>query len=239
MSYELRDALLIYRSDREGRRSVEGQVPSSFVTKHAVQLSPAGAPILAAGAPLERSDLDSLLKSLRGTVPVEFLPENVLVRTQEAVSWFVPPAIRPMFYAKNKGDDLDKLSGKNFPQPALLFIASQGKLAVRALACKGRPTTATPLFLAPYWNVYDSGDVCLGSTKVPREASVKSLPRWEQSFFESEFTHSNSHKKLTKHPDGFVGLWKSLVGKKKFPVEYMATADETLQQFISRELGTK
>jgi len=137
-----------------------------------------------------------------------------------------------MFYAKGKGDELDQLSGKRFPQPALLFRASEGHLAVRALAEIERPTPKTKLFRAPYWNVYESGDVCLGSTKVPREASVASLPRWEQAFFESEFIHANVAKKLTEFPGGFVAMWKSLIGKKKFPVEHLADAGETLEKFI-------
>jgi PRTRC genetic system protein B len=105
-------------------------------------------------------------------------------------------------------------------------------LDIRALAENKRPTPDTPMYVAPYWNVSDNGSVCLGSTKSPREASVKSLPRWEASFFESEFTHANAHSGLTNHPGGFMGLWLSLIGKKKFPVEYLRDAKETLAKFL-------
>jgi PRTRC genetic system protein B len=139
-----------------------------------------------------------------------------------------------MFYAKENGVELEQLSGKKFPQPALIFRAQAGHLDIRAIAQDERPTPATRLYRAPYWNVNDHGDVCLGSTRVPREATVDSLPRWEHAFFESEFTHSNASSKLTEHPGGFVGLWKSLIGKKKFPAEHLADAKETLAKFINR-----
>lgn len=74
----------------------------------------------------------------------------------------------------------------------------------------------------------------VGSARVPREATIESLKRWEEGFFESEFTHPNAAKKLTEHPGGFIGLWMSLIGKRRFPVEYLADAKETLVQFLQR-----
>jgi PRTRC genetic system protein B len=227
-SFELREALLIYSSDRAMGRT-DG---SAFVTKHAVKLDAKGAPSLLPGSPLGESDIFALIEQLRGAVPSEFLPENVLMRTQETIVWWTPSTIRPMYYVDNKGQELKQLSGKRFPQPALVFRARPGSLDIRALAADERPTPETPLYLAPYWNVSNNGSVCLGTTKVPREASVKSLPRWEEAFFESEFTHANASSSLTKHPGGFIGLWKSLIGKKKFPVEHLCYTKETLAQFI-------
>lgn len=228
-SFELREALLVYSCDRAPGGS--GSV-SSFVTKHPVKQSATGAPSLGAGSPLGESDIVALIEQLRGFLPSEFLPENVLMRTQETIVWWTPSTIRPMYYVDNKGQELKQLSGKRFPQPALVFRARPGSLDIRALAADERPTPETPLYLAPYWNVSNNGSVCLGTTKVPREASVKSLPRWEEAFFESEFTHANASSSLTKHPGGFIGLWKSLIGKKKFPVEHLCYTKETLAQFI-------
>lgn len=234
MSYELREALLVYRSDRQNSTMRSSDVAPTFITKHAIQLSTEGAPTMGPGAVLDKSDLDTLIKGLRGVVPVEFLPPNVLVRTQESIVWWTPAAIRPMFYLKDKSAELDQLSGKRFPQPPLLFRASARNLDVRALSRNERPQLDSPLFRAPYWNVYDTGNICLGSTKIPGDASVASMPQWEHSFFQSEFTHSNASTKLTEHPGGFIGLWKSLAGKKTFPVEHLADAKETLKKFINR-----
>ena len=228
-SFELREARLVYSCDRTPGGS--GSV-SSFVTKHPVKQSATGAPSLGAGSPLGESDIVALIEQLRGSLPSEFLPENVLMRTQETIVWWTAAATRPMFYATSKGPELEQLSGKRFPQPALVLRARAGSLDIRALAENKRPTPDTPMYVAPYWNVSDNGSVCLGSTKAPREASVKSLSRWEASFFESEFTHANAHTGLTKHPGGFMGLWLSLIGKKKFPVEHLRDAKETLAKFL-------
>lgn len=125
-------------------------------------------------------------------------------------------------------------AGKRFPQPPLLFRVQHRSLDIRALRKNERPTLDTKPYRAPYWNVNDGGNVCLGSTRVPRETNLSTLARWEKSFFESEFTHANSAHKLAEHPGGFIGLWKSLIGKPSFPTEYLADAKETLQQFINR-----
>jgi hypothetical protein len=58
---------------------------------------------------------------------------------------------------------------------------------------------------------------------------------WERAFFQSEFTHASGATRLTTHPVGFLGLWKSLAGRRKsFPVEYLTSARETLHEFVSR-----
>src|ERR1700722_12768842 len=94
-SYELREALLVYRRDRAEYSVKHGQAPPMFVTKHAVQRSSTGGVSLGPGATLQKSDLSVLIDGLKGTIPVEFLPPNVLVRTHESIVWWTPPAVRP------------------------------------------------------------------------------------------------------------------------------------------------
>ncbi len=231
LSFELREALLVYRSDRASHHAKN---PDSFVSKHPVHLSSEGVPSLGAGSALGKSDVTDLLRQLQGSLSVEFLPLHVLARTQESIVWWAPAAVRPMFYAKEKGREVALLSGKRFPQPGLVFRAQPGSLEVRAVACPDRPEADTPLYRAPYWNVSDQGGVCLGSARVPREVMIASLPRWEEGFFQSEFTHPNAVKKLTEHPGGFIGLWASLIGRRTFPIECLAGAGETLNQLLQR-----
>jgi PRTRC genetic system protein B len=96
------------------------------------------------------------------------------------------------------------------------------------------PTGRRRFYRAPYWNVSDNGLVCLGDTRTPDGGGVSSLQQWETSFFESAFTHQNSHARLTTHPKGFVGLWRELAGKTSFPERYLASADQTLGQYLGR-----
>ena len=231
LSFELREALLVYRTDREAHHSKN---PGSFVTKHPVHLSSEGVPSLGAGTSMGKSDLIDLLRQLQGSLSVEFLPSHVLARTQDSLVWWAPAAVQLMFYAKEKGREVALLSGKRFPQPGLVFRAQPGNLEVRAVECPDRPEAGTPLYRAPYWNVNDQGGVCLGSARVPREVTIASLPQWEEGFFQSEFTHPNAAKKLTEHPGGFIGLWTSLIGQQIFPTDCLAGAGETLNQFLQR-----
>ena len=67
------------------------------------------------------------------------------------------------------------------------------------------------------------------------------LPGFFHSFYSavgrrilSIFTHAAGAVRLTCHPGGFIGLWRSLVGKKRFPVQYLTDAGETLQDFVAR-----
>jgi hypothetical protein len=69
--------------------------------------------------------------------------------------------------------------------------------------------------------------------RVPDTFDVASIPLWEDAFFQSEFTHAAGAVRLTSHPEGFIGLWRSLVGKKRFPVQYLTDAGETLQEFVA------
>jgi hypothetical protein len=69
--------------------------------------------------------------------------------------------------------------------------------------------------------------------RVPDSSDVASIQLWEDAFFQSEFTHAAGAVRLTSHPGGFIGLWRSLVGKKSFPVQCLTDAGETLQEFVA------
>ncbi len=225
-SYELRDALLVYRRDRKSNGEPGEQ---AFVTHHPVLYRKNEPPGIGPGSALRQESLHSLMDALQETLPFEFLPANVLARTNRLVAWWTPPSVRAMFYPKGEGKEMATLSGMRFPQPGLIFRTEGRSLSVRAVAGEERPTPETALFRAPYWNVGDRGAVCLGSANVPRDLAVSSIPLWERGFFESEFTHPNGAKRLTAHPSGFVGLWKELAGAPRFPREYLADAEQTVE----------
>ena len=94
-----------------------------------------------------------LCSQLRGALPIEFLPSNVLLRSEDSITWWTPASIRRMFYAKEKSSEVAQLSGKRFPQPPLVFRAHKRHLEVRALLRNERPDLQTVLYRAPYWNV--------------------------------------------------------------------------------------
>ncbi len=224
--FELREALLIYHSS--DRRQWESG--SAFVTHHPVTTNGAKKPELGPASPLTVDFIHSLMHSLGGQIPVEFLPDTILARTDRTLAWWTPAQKRPMFFGNTQGD-LQGISGRMFPQPALVWLTLDGALFVRALKESNRPRAETTLAVAPYWNLYESGDVCLGSMRAPKISEVASIPQWEQSFYESKFTHGNVGR-VTRHPGGFEGLWKELAGRDEFPVDSLIELPQTVEEFL-------
>jgi len=221
----LQGALLVYRGRSGG-----------FVTWHEVRRNATeGAPFLGEAQELTTDFVHHLAQRLGASVPTEVFPENVLARTAEIMVWWTPASARTMFFAAHD-KDAHKLNGHRFFQPPLVWKVNSRDLWVRALHQNRRPVAATPLMVAPYWNVDgDTGWTCQGSMRSPEDPSVNATPLWERAFFQSEFTHHTGTKRLTTHPGGFLDLWSSLAGgRRKFPLKYLVSAKETLQEFILR-----
>ena len=106
---------------------------------------------------------------------------------------------------------------------------------VRALAKDERPTAETKLCMAPYWNCYDNGVCCTGSMKIPQEKSVAAIDLWEESFFQSEFTHASGVRKHVRFRGGFLAMWQSLAGEKAFPAKYLVKLPQTLAEFVRND----
>lgn len=203
----------------------------SFASVHEPLRDRAGAPYLDAGRPVTVEFLRTLVRGLGMGTRAEILPSEVLVRTPEITAWWVPAAIRPMFFAETC--DGKTLNAKVFPHPPLVFAIERGsQLAVRALVVNERPGRNTAIAVAPYWNTSPDGSVCLGSMPTPESAALDLLEAWVEGFFRSEFTHPNSPK-LTTHPEGHLGLWRDLSGKDCFPSEWLSAAG-TLEEWLCR-----
>lgn len=207
---QLISAILLYGTERRIR----------MATVHTPMRDPQGGPaILDSGQPLSREFLDRMVQGLGSELPSAFLPSNVLVYSHTLTAWWEPSQVRSMFFASDC--DGRTLDGKRFPHPPLLFAVRRGHLMVWALAEETRPTPESWLYMAPYWNTYDDGSVCHGTMQVPRTLTVENLSQWSHAFFASQFTGSNLNIQQCDHPQGFLGMWRSLVGAKTFPVEYL------------------
>ena len=127
---------------------------------------------------------------------------RVLVRTAEIIVWWSPAREQTMFFS-DRGNDhsLKNMNGKLYPHPPLLFKACGSHLWVRALSKDKRPTAETRLCMAPYWNCYDNGVCCTGSMKIPQEKSVSAIDLWDESFFQSEFTHASGVRRSSKQAE--------------------------------------
>jgi hypothetical protein len=104
-----------------------------FVTRHEV-VHDGDEARLAEGQLMTPQMLIDVMAGLGRSVPVEILPERVLVRTAEMIVWWTSPGERTMFFS-DRGEDplLTKMNGKRYPQPPLLFKACGTNLWIRAL----------------------------------------------------------------------------------------------------------
>jgi PRTRC genetic system protein B len=218
--FKLAEAVLVYRSGGDG----------AFASLHKVQQAEDGIPFLMPGEALTTAFLRTLAQGLGAHAKSEILPDNILARTPDMLVWWSRPRQRVMFFG-GVNEEGRKLNGLLFPHPPLIFKVVGRDLFVRAVATSSRPSPKTPMKTAPYWNT--DIRVCPGSMRVPDTFDVASIPQWENAFFQSEFTHAAGAVRLTSHPGGFIGLWRSLVGRKRFPVQYLADAGETLQEFVA------
>jgi PRTRC genetic system protein B len=192
-----------------------------------------GSPYLGEAEPLTTEFLRALSEGLGAYVAPEILLASVLVRTSELLVWWTRAQRRVLFFSDQS--EAGELNAKQYPVPALVFKVSGGNLSIRALAKDERPRAETKLMTAPLWNCSESGEVCLGTMRVPESSGVDAIDGWERGFFQSEFTHSYGAARLTNFPGGFLTLWCSLAGSKQpFPVQYLTDARETLRHFVER-----
>jgi PRTRC genetic system protein B len=223
LDLKLYQAVLLYKNDHGNRY---------MATVHGVvQQNGDGSPVLGAGQLLSTASLRELARQLGTGCPVEFLPDHIVARTPDLLAWWTPAAVRPMFF--RDGSELEGISGKRLPHPALLFVVRSNVLYVRALFASRKPRPDSKLAAAPYWNIDSNGAVCAGTMRVPKSLTVTSIAAWQQAFFQSEFTHPGGGGRLTKRRGGTTALWRCLAGKQRFPISTLI-GQEPLDQYLKK-----
>lgn len=175
----------------------------------------------AAGQLAGRDQIVNLLRDLLGATETRSLPPaHVLFADSGRMLWYRPSQRRPIFFHTGRKEFDAELRGKSAVYPALLFLAVPGNLYVWALASDERPEANTPVYRAPFLNLYESGHMCAGTSKLPLQVSGDVGP-FERAFFETTFTHSNYRDKLTTHSGGHDGLWRALAHPERqtFPAD--------------------
>ena len=164
--------------------------------------------------------------------PKGILPTNILhVNTSEngSVLWFTKSMKRQLFFTENLG-----ISNGMAEVPAMLWLANKRSLKIFALSSNRRPTEKTELFYAPFFNVYEDGNVCMGTVDVNIQNSnslEEFTKKWEEYFFNSYFSHlMNEHNPIKGN---CVSLWKNLVGTdNSFPKEVLKNANRILKNLL-------
>ena len=182
--------------------------------------------ILAKSLQTDEEKNTAFLKS-KGILPTNILHINPSL-DKGSVLWYTKTQQRQLYFLESLG-----IPNGMVQVPAILWLASKSSLTVFALANDRRPTEKTPLHYAPFFNIYEKGNVCMGtvSIDIKNSASVEEfIQAWEHYFFNSYFSHSLCEN-LTKK--NIVNLWKDLVNTNKpFPKEVLKKNRKTLKNLL-------
>jgi PRTRC genetic system protein B len=221
-------ALLIYQSQLtvkdeygyESDRNAQVYVESYDIGKH-------GQPINA--HPLSMAEMVTFSKLFQATEelksnylkPKGLIPNHVLyldTQSEGYAVWYTQPRQVPLFFVQ----DLQIPSGKAHI-PAMVWKASKSSLSVYALKGKSKPNANTPLYHAPYFNIYEGGNVCMGTVEIAIDRFTRLedfITKWETYFFNSYFSHTiGNHQSVNTD---LVTLWREqLITGRPFPTEVL------------------
>lgn len=184
------------------------------------------AKLLAKSLQTDEEKSKAFLKS-NGILPTNILHINPS-NDKGSVLWYTKAQQRQLYFVDSLG-----IPNGTAQIPPMLWLANKNSLIVFALASNRRPTAKTPLHHAPFFNIYEKGNVCMGtvSIDIKNSASVEEfIQAWEDYFFNSYFSHSLSGN-LTKK--NIVSLWKDLINTDKpFPTEILKKNNKTLKNLL-------
>ena len=145
------------------------------------------------------------------------------------VVWFTKAMQRELYFTESLGIPKGIAS-----IPPMLWIANRNGLAAFALKGDRRPTEKTKLYNAPFFNVYEDGNVCMGTVdfRIKKTASLEEfINQWEGFFFNSYFSHLMQDYNPIK--GNCVSLWENLIAKgEAFPMEVLTKSNVTLKNIL-------
>jgi len=164
--------------------------------------------------------------------PSGILPPNVLHLDPSAngsVVWFTKPQRQKLYFAQSLGLDSGTIA-----LPALVWKASRKELQIFALTGKTKPKAETPLFHAPFFNLYRKGNVCMGTVDVRIKSAAtleEFISAWQGYFFGSYFSHHiDNHNPVAQN---LISLFKDLMdSEKSFPCEVLTKTTLTIKNIL-------
>lgn len=221
------DAIIFYKPTMKA-----GDKEGAFVEHRTIEDGKLGA-----GEPLEVDTLAKMLRTvskyvarntalvtLHGVIPPNLLYSSTSMDKHKLV-WYRKPEKRMMYFKKSLG-----IPDGEIEIPGIVYMAEGRKLSVYAF--KGSKPKDV-LYMAPFFNIYNDGGVCLGSAKVqkPKEHTFENwIDYWEKMFWMSEFAAiiaSNPVKRnlalVTKH---------CIENGKPFPSSELIKSSKTLKSLM-------
>lgn len=215
-------ALIVYTSDDEKH---------GIVMQHALT-ERKGEVHMAEGMNVTRSTIETLL-SLNAMQTLTFIPDGVVAVGVNSLAWTEPRTERPLLFAGASDKALRGIDGQHFPQPRLLFVARGNQLSVFALTGNDRPQATTPLYIAPYFNVFSNHTVCNGSMQRPTNITPENAHEFTHAFFYSNFVHGTGGKR-SAFPGTHREMWDAARENGAFKDEWLLPTGLTLAQAIGQ-----
>jgi PRTRC genetic system protein B len=190
--------------------------------------------------PLSHDESESLANSLSQSLEqsVSFLqsdgitPSNLLYlkNGQEGYAiWYTKPQTRNLYFKKELG-----IADGKYSVPALVWKADKNSLSLYSITDTKKPTIKTALYHAPWFNIYDRGNVCMGNVdiEIEEDCRLENFMRlWEGYFFNSKFSHVLGNRSPVSV--NLIQLWQGLHGAvKKFPTETLIKHSVTLKSLL-------
>src|ERR1700743_734708 len=165
-------ALLIYQSGRKENKheyaSSDNENRQVYVESY--DIGKRGNPINA--HPLSMAEMVSLSMLFQRTQEMRsnylkskgLLPGKVLyinAQTNGFALWYTPPQEVDLFFVPGL-----KIPNAKAKIPALVWKATKDSLNIYAVKGKGKPNEKTPLYHAPFFNLYENGNVCMGTVNI-------------------------------------------------------------------------
>jgi PRTRC genetic system protein B len=144
------------------------------------------------GTPMTKSALSKIVEEIN-TKEIErihcdgILPSNLLYWGKKNLNvelvWYVKSSWKSLSFSKHLGIKDGKIIA-----PTLVFKLSGNTLSVFAVKTK-TPKENTILYKAPFHNVNEVGQICMGTAKVVKSSEIKTIMKsYEDGFFQSKFT---------------------------------------------------
>lgn len=224
----LDSAVLIYR----------GTDHSAFATVHPIHHDESGVATLLPGRSMTPLAVARMARRLsKGRERGGFIPAGLLYQNQTTMAWWVPPARRHIWFRCAGGELGAPERGESVPHPGLVFAVSADRSwHVWAVQGLERPSPATVLFQAPYFNVYASGAICQGNVNVPAGTTADKIEAWNTAFFTSFFTHPNVQGRLVNYKGGAYKFWRDMLDGRhaEFPEPVLVPLGLSLAQALAR-----
>lgn len=162
------------------------------------------------------------------------LPDNLLYFKQtffnHTLIWYLPPVKRKLHFTKEL-----KIDAGEIWLPGLIFAVTQDSLYVVAYKGNTKPQIDTPLFKAPFYNIYQYAEVCMGDIKESKKKPVlqDEIQRWENRFFNSYFSHFLDSKVIKSGINLQLVYQQQLKHGSVFPEEHLVPSPyKKVEQFI-------